>query len=209
MNPELGCNDRIKLSDICKTDNGDGTVTVCFTYENNTPFDIFIPYGDRENQFKGKANIVGGDTPPSLFPANTVDQICLITNGDNIQWEVITPGCNNASKSANGSNANPCSTALSAKAGEVDSFTREYADGVPEAYPNPATDYLTLFVGNMKGDVQVTVFDEVGRQLMSRQYPIEEGQAEVYLDISALKEGILTIVTENQGNRSAFRIIKQ
>lgn len=209
VNPELGCNDRIKLSDICKTDNGDGTVTVCFTYENNTPFDIFIPYGDRENQFKGKANIVGGDTPPSLFPANTVDQICLITNGDNIQWEVITPGCNNASKSANGSNANPCSTALSAKAGEVDSFTREYADGVPEAYPNPATDYLTLFVGNMKGDVQVTVFDEVGRQLMSRQYPIEEGQAEVYLDISALKEGILTIVTENQGNRSAFRIIKQ
>jgi hypothetical protein len=44
---------------------------------------------------------------------------------------------------------------------------------------------------------------------MSREYPVEPGQSEVYLDISALKEGILTIITENQGNRSAFRIIKQ
>jgi hypothetical protein len=61
----------------------------------------------------------------------------------------------------------------------------------------------------MEGDVRVTVFDEAGRQLMSQEYPIEQGQSEVYLDISALKEGILTIVTENQGERSAFRIIKQ
>jgi hypothetical protein len=29
------------------------------------------------------------------------------------------------------------------------------------------------------------------------------------MDISALKEGILTIVTESQSGRSAFRIIKQ
>ena len=78
------------------------------------------------------------------------------------------------------------------------------------AYPNPATDYLTLYVGEMQGDaVQVMVFDEVGRQLMIRNYTIEEGQTEVYMDISALKEGILTIVTESQGGRSAFRIIKQ
>ena len=91
----------------------------------------------------------------------------------------------------------------------MDSFTREFEDGVPEAYPNPATDYLTLFVGNMEGSVNVTVFDEAGRLVMSREYPVKDGQSEVYMDISALKEGVLTIMTENQGNRSAFRIIKQ
>ena len=132
-----------------------------------------------------------------------------IFNGGSLQLEIISPGCNSASKSANGSNANTCSTALTSKT-EVDSFTREFEETAPEAYPNPATDYLTLFVGNMEGSsVQVTVFDEVGRQLMTREYPIGEGQSEVYMDISALKEGILTIVTESQGSRAAFRIIKQ
>ena len=92
----------------------------------------------------------------------------------------------------------------------MDSFTPDAEANAPEAYPNPATDYLTLFVGNMEGPVvRVTVFDEVGRQLMAREYPVEEGQSEVYMDISALKQGILTIVTENGGNRAAFRIIKQ
>ena len=61
----------------------------------------------------------------------------------------------------------------------------------------------------MEGAVNVTVFDEAGRLVMSREYPVKDGQSEVYMDISGLKEGILTIVTENQGNRSAFRIIKQ
>ena len=55
----------------------------------------------------------------------------------------------------------------------------------------------------------VTVFDEAGRLMMTREYPVKDGQSEVYMDISGLKEGILTIVTESQGNRSAFRIIKQ
>ena len=54
---------------------------------------------------------------------------------------------------------------------------------------------------------RVTVFDEVGRQLMARDYTAE-GQEEVYLDISALKEGILMIRTENQGESTVFRIIK-
>jgi hypothetical protein len=213
VNGEVGCNDRISVTGICKNDLPDGTVELCFTYENTSPFTFFIPFGERENQFKFKGNnaIIGGDEPPSVFPANSGPlTICVITNGDDVQWEIITPGCKSASKSPTGSNANPCSTTLTSKVNEVDSFTPDAEANAPEAYPNPATDYLTLFVGNMAGpSVKVTVFDEVGRQLMSREYPVEEGQSEVYMDISALKEGILTIVTENQGTRSAFRIIKQ
>ncbi|UCE69103.1 MAG: T9SS type A sorting domain-containing protein, partial [Flavobacteriaceae bacterium] len=176
-------------------------------------YTFYIPYGSPENRFKTRGNLTIQDDSevPSVFPAGTSGQFCIITNGDAVQWEVITPGCNSASKSATGSNADPCdsSTALTGQV-EVDSFTREFEEDAPQAYPNPATDYLTLFVGNMEGPVvRVSVFDEVGRQLMTREYPIGEGQAEVYMDISALKEGILTIVTESQGGRDAFRIIKQ
>ena len=46
VNPEVGCNDRINLYDICKTENPDGSVTVTFFWENTTPFDIFIPFSD-------------------------------------------------------------------------------------------------------------------------------------------------------------------
>jgi hypothetical protein len=132
----------------------------------------------------------------------------VYTDGGGLQLEIISPGCKSASKSANGSNANPCGTALTSKVEELDSFTREVEEDAPKAYPNPATDYLTLYVGNMEGAVQVSVFDEVGRQLMTREYSAA-GQAEVYLDLSALKPGILFIRTENQGNTSVFRIIRQ
>ncbi len=211
VNSEVGCNDRVSLTGICKIDNPDGTVQLCFTYENNSPFTFYIPFGSRENQFKFKGNnaIIGGEQPPSEFPPGS-GSFCVITTGDAVQWEVITPGCNSASKSPTGSNANPCDTSAALTSNlEVDSVSPDFENNTPQAYPNPASAYLTLFVGDMEGDVRVTVFDEAGRQLMSQEYPIEQGQSEVYLDISALKEGILTIVTENQGERSAFRIIKQ
>ena len=190
-------------------DLGDGSVQLCFTWVNSSPYDFYIPFGTPKNDFKTRGNltILEGEAP-SFFPAGETGQFCIITNGDAVQWEIITPGCNSASKSATGSNADTCdtSTALTSNT-DLDSLTREFEEHAPEAYPNPATDYLTLFVGNMEGPVRVSVFDEVGRQLMVQDYTAD-GQAEVYLDISALKEGILTILTENQGNRSAFRIIK-
>ncbi|MFZ9031825.1 MAG: hypothetical protein ACO20F_11145, partial [Robiginitalea sp.] len=211
-NTEVGCNERVTASDICKTDLDGGQVRLCFTWVNSSPYDFYIPYGSDQNRFKTRGNLVIQEgQAPSFFPAGETGQFCIITNGDAVQWEIITPGCNSASKSATGSNADPCDdgVALTSKV-EVDSFTREFEEDAPHAYPNPATDLLTLFVGNMEGPVvRVSVFDEVGRQLMTREYPIGEGQAEVYMDISALKEGILTIVTESQGGRSAFRIIKQ
>jgi hypothetical protein len=212
VNAEVGCNERITISDICKTDLGGGQVQLCFTYDNPTDFTYYIPFGSGDNQFKtkGRIAVVGGDEPPSVFGPGIGQTLCIITNGDAVQWEVVTPGCNSASKSATGSNANPCDSSVALTSNvELDSFTSDLEQNAPEAYPNPTTDYLTLFVGNMQESVQVTVFDEVGRQLMARNYPIEDGQSEVYLDISALKEGILTIVTESQGDRTAFRIIKQ
>ena len=219
VNAVVGCNDRIKLTDICRTEFADPPVPgfpvkLTFTYVNDSGFDFNIPFGGPDNDLKGRGNFIlaeGEAGPPSLFPGDgVVRTFSVYTDDDNLQWEVVTPGCKQAAKSANGSKANPCDTSAALTSNvEVDSFSREFEENTPQAYPNPAIDYLTLFVGDMEGAVQVSVFDEAGRQLMSREYPVEQGQSEVYLDISALKEGILTIITENQGNRSAFRIIKQ
>jgi hypothetical protein len=210
VNPVVGCNDRVRASDLCRLPAslpGDSRINtkLTFTYENRSGVPIYIPFGTRENKLKGNAYVVG--EAPSLFLPGT-HTFEVFTDGRAIQWEVITPGCNSASKSPNGSNANPCDTSVALNSNvEVDSFTREFGDNIPKAYPNPATDYLTLFVGDMEGAVRVTVFDEVGRQLMARDYTAE-GQDEVYLEISALKEGILMIRTENQGESTVFRIIK-
>ncbi len=211
INPEVGCNERLQASDVCKTEGvtfegrPELNTLVRFTVSNRTDTPIYIPIGN-DNRLKGNASYAG--VQPELYlPGDTTFEI--YTDGGSLQHEIKTPGCNSTSKGPNGSNANPCSTALTSKDTQLDSFTREFEDGVPEAYPNPATDYLTLFVGNMEGAVKVSVFDEAGRLMMSREYPVKDGQSEVYMDISGLKEGVLTIVTENQGNRSAFRIIKQ
>jgi hypothetical protein len=213
INPEVGCNDRLTAADVCKIDNvtleGDLRITtlVKFTVRNDLDVPIYIPVGNK-NRFKGNAYFVfaEGSQPELFYPGETVIEV--YTDGGSLQLELVSPGCNSASKSPNGSNANPCDTsvALGSKT-EVDSFSREFSENIPKAYPNPATDYLTLFVGDMEGAVRVTVFDEVGRQLLSREYSAE-GQDEVYLDISALKEGILMIRTENRGESSVFRIIK-
>ena len=202
VNPVVGCNDRVRASDLCRLPAslpGDSKINtkLTFTYENRAGVPIYVPFGTRENKLKGNAYFVG--EAPSLFLPG-VHTFEIYTDGRALQWEVITPGCNSASKSPNGSNANPCDTSVALSSNvEVDSFTREFSENTPKAYPNPATDYLTLFVGDMDGAVRVTVFDEVGRQLMTREYTAE-GQDEVYLDISGLKEGILMIRTENQGN---------
>lgn len=208
VNPEVGCNDRIKLSDICKFDNPDGTVTVCFTYENNTPYDIYIPYDTRENQFKGKSNIIGGDTPPSLFPANTTAEICVITNGDDIQWQVITPGCNSASKSANGSNADPCSTTAKA---DVTDFVDEsivIEEGISGIYPNPVENSIVFPMHGQNTSFSVKVFNEVGMMILQKDYPLNT-YYDVTMDISMLKSGLLYFMIEKNGNREVHRIFKR
>ena len=208
VNPSVGCNERIQTSDLCQSPanlQAEPRITTLlrFTYNNRTDVPIYVPRG-RDNQLKGNAYFVG-DLPELFLPGEHIFEI--YTDGRKLQWEIRTPGCGSVSKSPSGSNASPCGTSLTSNSVEVDSFNRELDANAPKAYPNPATDYLTLFVGDMAGDVRVTVFDEVGRQLMARDYTAE-GQDEVYLDISALKEGILMIRTENQGESTVFRIIK-
>ena len=118
--------------------------------------------------------------------------------------ELITPGCNSASKSANGSNANPCPVNLEAGI-DLDAQVLGVEEVQSMAYPNPAVDYLNLFVGDQEGQIDVQVFDTSGRMMISKDYGVT-GLQEIQLDISALNPGFYFVKV---GNADAIQIIKQ
>ncbi|HSR60447.1 MAG TPA: T9SS type A sorting domain-containing protein, partial [Robiginitalea sp.] len=113
-------------------------------------------------------------------------------------------GCNSAFKSPNGSNANPCPVNLEAGM-DLDAQVLGIEEVQGMAYPNPATDYLNLFVGGQEGQIDVQVFDVSGRMLIAKDFGVT-GLQEVQLDISPLEPGIYIVKV---GSDSAFRIIKQ
>jgi hypothetical protein len=73
------------------------------------------------------------------------------------------------------------------------------------AYPNPATDYLNLFVGDQEGQIDVLVYDTSGRMLIAKDYGVT-GLQEIQLDISALNPGFYFVKV---GNATPIQIIKQ
>ena len=207
VNPEVGCNDRIKAADICRSDAQDPedpaiTTRLVFTYINQLDVPIYIPLG-KDNKLKGNAHFTG--TPPVLFMPGT-HTFEVFTDGGSLQWEIITPGCKSASKSANGSNADPCGTNLQSK---TDLFT-DYATEAPvgQVYPNPATDFLHLYVGDQEGTITVQVFDQVGRLLKQGDYEVSGVQV-IDVDVANLKSGLLLVRIEEGQKSSVFRILKQ
>jgi hypothetical protein len=210
INPSVGCNDRLQASDVCKVDNVTltdytwVTTLVKFTVFNSLDVPVYLKYDTRANQFKGNAQFIfASGSPTEIFvPGETVIEV--YTDGGGLQLELITPGCNSASKSANGSNANPCPVNLEAGM-DLDAQVLGIEEVQSMAYPNPAIDYLNLFVGDQEGQIDVQVFDTSGRMLISRDYGVT-GLQEVQLDISALNPGFYFVKV---GSAPPIQIIKQ
>lgn len=208
VNPKVGCRNRIKAIDLCRSpaslaDDPRVTTKLTFTYRNELDVPIYVPRG-HDNYLFGPA-YRSGELPEVFLPGTHTFEI--YTDGQGLKWIIESPECWFPSISNWATWAPECATNLSSEVVDVDSFTPDFDDDIPQAYPNPATDYLTLYVGNLEGVVDIAVFDEAGRQLMRREFSAD-GQDEVYLDVSVLKPGILTIRRENQGEVSVFRIIK-
>ena len=163
VNPLVGCDDRIKASGICESsmtlaDNPSIVSLLRFEYTNRLDVPIYIPIGSN-NLLKGNAQYIG--SPPELFLPGT-HTFDIYTNGGRLQWEVITQGCNSASKSANGSNADPCDESSSSTSNqstqedaEDSAQTQVYSETNPEPsktnyegqtrlYPNPVNDIVNL-----------------------------------------------------------------
>ncbi|MCK5441932.1 MAG: T9SS type A sorting domain-containing protein, partial [Maribacter sp.] len=207
VNPAVGCNNRIKASDICKTpatisEHPEITTLLRFEYTNDLNVPIFIPNGSN-NMLKGNAYFIG--SPPELFlPGKHTFEI--YTNGGRLQWEVITEGCNSASKSANGSNANPCGTSLQVSSKIFDQEEQTTTEQLI-LYPNPSSDYVTIITGITSEPINVRIYNETGRTLLKKQYP-SSNSSEIYIDVSKFNPGILYIGVEKDEETTFYKVIK-
>ena len=208
VNPSVGCNDRIKASDICQEPAsipGEPAITtrLQFTYENRLDIPIYVPIGPN-NKLKGNAYYVGSQ--PELFLPGT-HTFEIFTDGGRLQWEIITPGCNSASKSANGSNADPCST--SGKT-DVTDFDESIVidEGISGIYPNPVETSIVFPMHGQRTSFSIKVFNEVGMLMLQKDYP-ENTYYDVTMDISMLKSGMLYFMVEKNGKREVHRIFKR
>ena len=228
VNPLVGCNDRIKASGLCQSavtlaGNPNIVSLLRFEYTNRLTVPIYIPNGPK-NLLKGNAQLVG--SPPELFLPGT-HTFDIYTNGGRLQWEVITQGCNNASKSANGSNADPCddySTSVSADSTteivddniaqleeiiEIDSEpVKTNFEGQTKLYPNPAGDFVNLKFGEKTGVASVLILDQTGRILHKNDYQLKES-SNIQLDVSNYSPGILFFIYQHNDKREIFKIMKK
>ncbi len=79
-------------------------------------------------------------------------------------------------------------------------------------YPNPASDQLQIVVNNPAfSEAKFTVRDQLGRQVLLSQNPIERGQNTYLLDISNLSVGVYFLYVEtgsSEGKQQAVKFIK-
>ena len=116
-------------------------------------------------------------------------------------------GCSSPSKSANGSNANPCeATTLLV---DMSSFSNDDIESQPTStvYPNPVSNYVTLQLKESIEATQLGVFNETGQLLLSRNISPVEGE-NIQIDLTSFEKGILFFRLENEGEASYIKVLK-
>ncbi len=81
-----------------------------------------------------------------------------------------------------------------------------FSSSEPIVFPNPATDYTTIFLGGVQDEVNVEIFSEDGR-LIRRDRHIALSN-EIELDLTGLPSGIYYIRFEGSGIKGTSKIIK-
>jgi hypothetical protein len=207
VSPIVGCNKRIKASDICKSPaslSGFPQITtkLRFEYTNSLNVPIFIEKGSK-NLLKGNAFFVG-NVPEVFLPG--VHTFEIYTDGRRLQWEVITNGCSSPSKSANGSNANPCGTSLSFDMSSIEeSLTTSTISNA--VYPNPVSNYVTLKLKENNHSTGLSVFNESGQFLFKRDISPSEG-LDIEIDLSSFNKGLYFFRVTSNNETNYIRVLK-
>jgi hypothetical protein len=215
VNPIVGCNDKIQASDLCKeviNETIDGivyTTILRFEYTNSNDVPVYIELGSN-NDFKTKGNtiqIIG--SPPELFQPG-VHWFEVKTTGEDLQWQVKTPGCNNFSKSPNGSNADPCN-GNEIPVDIIGTQTWNSQNLEVQVYPNPVHEQLTINISPevfTDAEVDIQVFDIMGKKLQIHREEIVSNQ-KFELDMTKLRPGIYFVNVMNQSENRTFKVIRK
>ncbi|MCG9910945.1 MAG: T9SS type A sorting domain-containing protein [Flavobacteriales bacterium] len=78
------------------------------------------------------------------------------------------------------------------------------------AYPNPATDFITLgFQLNAASDVNIRVIDNLGRMVSAKDLTNQSGNNSVTVDVANLAAGVYTISLETAAGKSTKKFVKK
>lgn len=78
------------------------------------------------------------------------------------------------------------------------------------AYPNPATDFITLgFQLNAASDVNIRVIDNLGRVVSAKDLTNQSGNNSVTVDVANLATGVYTISLETAAGKSTKKFVKK
>ena len=125
-----------------------------------------------------------------------------------LQWEVKTDNCSSASKSANGSNADPCGSVLPRVApGGIQTPVDEKQEWGVRLFPNPAHSGFWLESWNVDAPLQVEIYSIQGQLLSAREYN-SVGQEQLYIDVSAFPAGLLLVSVSSGGERRMAKLRK-
>lgn len=80
------------------------------------------------------------------------------------------------------------------------------SDG-PAVFPNPFTDFITIFVADAPKELTVSIYALNGRLVQNGKYRVNGTELE--LDLSALPSGVYVMRYEGVGTKGASKIVKQ
>lgn len=79
-------------------------------------------------------------------------------------------------------------------------------------YPNPTNDKCTIsFASQAEAEVQVTIMDVTGQQLLSKSYPVVKGNNDLSIESDGLTAGVYYITLtdpQNLMNRRSLKLVK-
>ncbi len=93
----------------------------------------------------------------------------------------------------------------------VNDFINYNKSEIINIFPNPASDYLTIkFLNNFDSDITISIFNNLGMQLIQKKYSINNKSNSYHVNIKDLLSGIYyaTIETTNHIETVKFVIIK-
>jgi hypothetical protein len=77
-------------------------------------------------------------------------------------------------------------------------------------FPNPAIGDITAsFVATSAGNAQCTIYDIMGRNLLTYSQEVKEGDNQIHMNMSSLNPGLYFLSVEMNGEKHTSRIIKQ
>ena len=86
----------------------------------------------------------------------------------------------------------------------VDGVLEFYASFAIAAFPNPASDVLTLESSNFVGKTQIQLYDGTGRLVKDSELTAMSGR--IQLNVSGLATGTYNVVAISNGRRAVERI---